>query len=483
LQAGDKVQLGLEARDETGAATPAWILGLVVDERVAPRQPALTAFFHLLSETRSDLENAELVVSQPATVASALDLFPAAGALMHGLEEAHRHLAWQELDLFLGTQGWRRFVKPGEDTVLALEKRGSKDTATAKGGRGPGDSSVLLSRQSQDPIRLAEQYKSAVKAAVADLRSSADEQLQRLAETREQNEQEARSALAALHGLEDSLHNAIRFGLGALVVVLLAGGAVFLVVGIARMVRQQAAARPALALALILVFSALVIYGVAGRGQGLEPNTDGELARLQDNQRQQQHKDTPALPEERQAARLMGRAGPAQDTGELFFARPTREAESEEKLAEGLRMMPSLATTALADDQFGFGGAGGHDPRTTKQNEGRASRELALIFRDAKQHQARLDDDGQTQGHPPKEAEVKKNLLSESTAHPRSYASPPQQARQDTLLWAPDLLLPGTGSTTVAFGLAQSGVRYQILLYANDPSGRLGVFRGVLQAR
>ena len=92
--AGDGVTLDVVTRDEQGTAQPA-VLGVATVDDVllslaGDRSPLMTTFYYLTTEIRSpqDLEDANFFLSD-------------------------RQEATEALDLFLGTQGWRRFAEVG----------------------------------------------------------------------------------------------------------------------------------------------------------------------------------------------------------------------------------------------------------------------------------------------------------------------------------------------------------------------------------
>jgi hypothetical protein len=99
-KAGDHVRLDVESRDERNELAAAW-LAVIVRQRSAhgPCVGSPQAFFHLLSQVRhpEDLEQADIAV-----------------------QDDPRSLA--ALDLFLGTQGWRRFAIAGEQAPAVKQE-------------------------------------------------------------------------------------------------------------------------------------------------------------------------------------------------------------------------------------------------------------------------------------------------------------------------------------------------------------------------
>ena len=69
----------------------------------------------------------------------------------------------------------------------------------------------------------------------------------------------------------------------------------------------------------------------------------------------------------------------------------------------------------------------------------------------------------------------------------REYAHRGWQSRgridlQDTLLWHPKLF-SDDGRAQVSFDLSQNLTTYRVLLFANDPTGRLGFYEGHIETR
>ena len=113
---GEPVRLTFRSTDEEGKPLDAWLLATVVDQEAAglsvpPRHRSLAAHFQLLVDLRrpEELEDADFLVSNHPKAA-------------------------ETLDLFLGTQGWRRFrdlaeATPGEPAAAALVKLDSQASA------------------------------------------------------------------------------------------------------------------------------------------------------------------------------------------------------------------------------------------------------------------------------------------------------------------------------------------------------------------
>src|SRR5262249_47597576 len=174
-RSGSRADLKLHTLNERGEKSPAWLLGLVVDERVAPRQPSLPAYFYLLSDLRSEIDNADILLNEAPDYFA--DLVPGTGPLVRGLENARRSQARQLLDLYLGTSGWRHFGRSEEPAMLAkadaqgaIGGQGGKANTADKADKGGGakrtaataETVALLSSENAPPALVEAQYKTAL---------------------------------------------------------------------------------------------------------------------------------------------------------------------------------------------------------------------------------------------------------------------------------------------------------------------------------
>jgi hypothetical protein len=460
-RAGERATLGIEARDENGAPSPATIFGLVVERRAAPQgQPGLPAYFHLLAETGENLDNADLILSQLPSLATPLDLLSTAGALSRALETAHELHAAHALDLYLGTQGWRTFVKQEPPIIAQGKGDGGKGEARA-GDMGRADAPVLFRKESR------QEYKVAVERAVDALRQPVEQEVQRLTAESEECRRAGQAAVLALADFEARMQRTLRLGLGIAVVALLGVGCLFLAIGLIRLARQHAAPRPALGFALAAVFSALVLYGVVGRRlEPGEPRAGPDIFALMESQ------GAAAKLPNRQAGQEAARGAP----DSLLFAASAVRPDGAPK-ATNIR--PLRAESLAVADTVAPPSGGDRGAR----DQVLLSPQLLDRFSEAEEL-AQLADKKSDQ--PKKGAADPSTRLSEAPAFARKFAhntDSRQRDAQDTVLWMPNLTLPEAGAASVSFGLSGVPATYQILLYANSPSGRLGFYRGTLQAR
>jgi anti-sigma factor RsiW len=211
---GEHVRLEIQSRTEGGAAEPAWLLAAVVNEDALllddRRERNLPAHFYVLNEVRrpEDLERADLFA--PETPA-----------------------ARKAVDLFLGTQGWRRFL------TRALP-------ADADGG--------ILRLDSYDRNGPAGQRTTREALAARDAR---------LAEEQDEAADAFRAAAAGLTGFDERA----RVGLSAAGLATFAVGCVVLLAGLRRVVRGRLTARPYFAGAFAsLLVCLLSLFGLRATG-------------------------------------------------------------------------------------------------------------------------------------------------------------------------------------------------------------------------
>lgn len=430
-QPGDAVQLKVDGRDEKGASMPGWVLGVVVAQNLSPQQAGLPAHF-LLSDMRPDLENADLLVHEGPSLASIASLFPGSGPIVQALEAAHRQQMAHGLDLYLGTHGWRRFVQHAPPMFV---QGGPKKTETA-------ETPILLSSENANPTVLAKRYEAALAKALDDLRRPLEQEFARLDGERGNHVRQARLSALALIDFQEQSRAMLRMGIAGVVLTLLGIGGLLLLMGVVRMARRQASPRMALASAAGVVLSALILYGVTMRGLGLNEAhaADDALAWLN---------NTPRL----QAADLqVPKVRPSAPPG-LLFARATPRTDLRPASRHVLAQADPSADPFVSPDRFA----------EAQKEDQRAQAAIKKVSPFA----------GAASG--PKQIA----MLKDAATHARVYANTGTPRTADTLLWAPSALLKD-GTTTFDFRLPQNPTTYQILLYANTPSGRLGFYRGTL---
>ncbi|MCI0379540.1 MAG: zf-HC2 domain-containing protein [Gemmataceae bacterium] len=281
--AGQKLRMRVETN------SPAWMLAAVVDERYRGERTERGPLHHFLL--------GEEFGEQPE--------------LSHlSLEDAPHNR--ETLDLFLGTNGWRRFVR--EDAPVALAKnetrgqadvpapvatKGLREKAQTAGigrdngmkavppgaqmgltaavgpraseGRGKGDPRtvtipVIFNKQSAPLATLRDQYQTNLDKEIRELIEKARQDRSDLMDERGLSYAELGMAQTALAEYEFLPRGYLRLGLGILILSLLAAGGVFLAIGLVRMLRKsENPPTGAFAGAFSCLFACVVLYFVAGR--------------------------------------------------------------------------------------------------------------------------------------------------------------------------------------------------------------------------
>src|SRR5262249_26364709 len=202
---GERANLQFEVTDEQGRKTAAWIGGAVVDERaVWPADleaPSPQTQFFLLSEIRhpEDVEQADLLLADSPE-------------------------GRKSLDLFLGTQGWRRFVPanpiPEPPALFAM----GKDAKNAEG--------IIFNRENNTPAALAALHDAKLKKSLDQLSQETARKRQTLAQEKGQHTDDARLAAVELARFQNVPANVLRIAAGFVVLALVIAGVLLLVWGL-----------------------------------------------------------------------------------------------------------------------------------------------------------------------------------------------------------------------------------------------------------
>jgi hypothetical protein len=415
-RAGDAVSWKIQVRNEQGGGEPAWLLVAVVDQKVLGPADARSlkppAHFYLTSDVRrpEDLENADLLL----------------------LDSAEGR---QALDLFLGTQGWRRFTKVAEAPAYALNKEAKNQAA-------------IFSFENDSHANLAARAGADLKQALTELRQDMFRQRNELEEERGRGAESARLAAAGLADFENLPASYLRTGVGILIATLLLAGAVFLLVGLARILRRNLAPTNAFAGAFTAMAACLVLFATRGSLPSPDPKAQeihiAELGK----------KAWPPLPEERI---------------------PVLPAPGRPAIPVGSFAMAPAATAPVAGRSDFPLTADMHARLLNRQNLPltAAVPEPIKPLKIPLPRMTKVDPKA-----PPRSAHVD---MPTKLRHFR-YQPSANPTLADTVLWHP-VLEALDGSAEISFGLPGNLTSYRILLYGNSSSGRLGVFQGQMDVR
>ena len=248
---GDIVHLNVRTLNEQGKPEPAWVLVSVVNQAALSGDtrgaaPSLPAYFQLTSELPEpeELEQSDILLSDSPKAAAALDLF-------------------------LGTQGWRRFQdsKTDANLVMANTTRRAQDLAVP--------AIVKLDNGAEAERRFA----SSLSQAVADWQDMITRRDRELASEGAARLQISRNTARELNAYEERAGGLVRLVVGLGGVVVFAAGCLLLGTALWRLIRGWGANRGYLAGAFAaLSLCALILWGEAA-GSG-EASNSSNLARI-----------------------------------------------------------------------------------------------------------------------------------------------------------------------------------------------------------
>lgn len=433
---GDSVTMKVGAKDEKGKETPAWLLAAVVAERAlgALDRHALSpeASFYLMSagEQPQDLENADVLL-------------------------AESDLARQSLDLYLGSQGWRRFVPAAPAAVVAARD----DASTTQ-------PPILFSRENASLATLQAQSAQSAQQELARLRRDHLQKLTALEAERAGQVEVATAAARRLAELKNRPVELARLGLGILILLLLAAGAVGLAIGFVRLLRQQTSPTTAFATACGCLLACLLIYGAAGSLPGTAP-LPGRIE-LADKGRQGLEEETQRTWTQQKSKTqspqgVFALAPPAQPSGGFGGARQFGEQRSLQNEAKN-----SLAKADAQD----------------RNRDGVAAPQISSAMKSRFAEAERAHDKTGDYASKKKTAGAANGKGEASATFLREYAhrNSPKPASEGTLLWHPALFAPN-GQAQLSFDLPPIPATYRILLYGHDANGRLGALVEKLPAK
>jgi hypothetical protein len=444
FQKGERANLRIEASDERGRKTAAWIGAAVVDERaLSPADldaASPQAHFFLLSEIRrpQDLEQADLLL-------------------------ANSPQGRKALDLFLGTQGWRRFV-PAESS--------SEPSSFAKNKKAKSEE-LLFSRENKSPATLAALHDAYLKECLDLINQETSRQRNELAQQKDRSMENVRLAAVELARLQNLPAEIIRIGAGILVLALLVVGVLFLVWGLIRLQRRVS---PTVAFvgSCCAFLVCLILYGAGGSLPVPQADAERLLAGLSS-------KAWPALEDVEVSRTAVPHSGLSSGVFALALA---PEKQGEKSSSPPLSTTATMRSTARNLSQLAKAESRDHSPLVNMEPSFLQDR-----FAQALKLQETLAKDGKSKGpsHPSlvgaKSKEGKKNLNAVELAreYPFTYQNRGRgPSAPSTLLWHPNLSA-ATGSAQVSFDLSPSPATYRIILFGNTSSGRLGSFQGKLK--
>jgi hypothetical protein len=418
IYAGEAVQLKLRSLNEKGELQPASLLVSVVDEKASAgltnaSEASLPAYFHLTSELEQpeDLEDADVLLSDGPEAAAALDLF-------------------------LGTQGWRRFTEPMADATFVK--------ATAGATQRPQDWAVPAILKLDNQEQVDRRYALSLDQASAQLHDSLARRAEQLTQEGAERLQLARNAARELNGYEQRTADLVRLGAGLGGVALMAAACLFLGVALLRLARGLGGRRAYLSSAFAALSVCLLIYwgSASGWGRNKDAIDRSRIAGYAEKLDKRLDFASLALPnhEGMAASRVLskGRGTFSQEPLERPLAAATSKGENE--AAKQGQMPPSVSPNRR--------------PR------------IGII-------RAVPSSESRTSVTPDKSAP----LPIRSYAYLASHGA---RASTETILWQP-ILITQNGTAEVNITLPPQVATYCIRVQGHDAAGRLGAVQETLE--
>jgi hypothetical protein len=448
LEPGRSVSGKATARDENKQPAAAWLLASIIDERFQTRPRSLSAHFFLLNEVRAgaDLDNAQLILHDSAESA-------------------------QVLERFLGTHGWRRFLRTDEPDI---------HLANAKDPVQP----LVFSRENMPVGEMQKQYDAALAQALKPIHLEAFREEQELTRERDSLAAALQMASTELAVLEIQPQLWFRLGMGLLLAVLLGSALVLMGIGAYRIARAERPATTAFASSFAcLAGCLLLLFAGSWFGQLELGERPAALAGVQgDAVREKLDKQFAAVPilphvRDTQATGFFPLRAPREKTdgvgkGDLESAKMAMDDGAKDAVALREQLARSIAkgmgrgnVMATADLMQSKGGAPIGSPAWQQMQKSKKAGEKKSAKKESPNIPA-----------PPSKPPAGGGPEAELKNDDRQFAyekSP--HLLTDTLLWQPALWL-ANGNADVPFVLGAGDATYRVLLLGHSPTGRFGFF-------
>jgi hypothetical protein len=419
---GETIQLHFRTLNEKGEPEPAWLLASVVDQKAlstnAPAAEAsLPAYFHLLSELDQpeDLEQADILVDDSREGAAALDLF-------------------------LGTQGWRRFREPGEKSLAmgnATAARPAQDLAVP----------AIVKLDNLEQVQRS--YVASLSQAEADLHDTIARQDRRLVSEGNERLLLAQAAVQELDGYLDRAGGLVRLGVGLGGVLLFAVACLFLALALIRLARGLAGNKAYLAAA----FTALLLCAVTQWGP----------------------------------ARDWGRAGARAESS--MIARYAKKIDQRLDLAAmALKEKPVVAPSQALSKGRGLLAreAWMKESAATTSDRTNTAHQSQPLIPSVPERRPFIGILGKGAESPPSPPSNKEEALSPLPVRAYAYlaSQEPAAGRQlpDTILWQP-AIFAADGTAELVFSFPPKAATYRLQIQGHSAAGRLGVLQEKLECR
>jgi anti-sigma factor RsiW len=459
---GEQVNMTIETRAKGDALTPSWIFAAVMDEQsLLPGdtpEASLPAYF-LLGTSLPDpqeLEDADFLLSDAASAASALDLL-------------------------LGTHGWRRFAAQPTSTTKglpALEIIGDQKKVEAP---------ALFVAGTQKEV-MFDSFKRAVKQDREALAREVDNWREALQAERSHAEMQAHMAAAELEDYKRLPLVWLRYASALCLVILILVGAGLLVIGLFKVLRGRASPRWWLASSMAAMAMALVVYmsSYFTRNAG---DTDAAASVFWLNQGKMRFPELDFMPEvakqqnlAAQQQDLAARADKASKISNSVYAANMPRKEMQDGVIPG-RPLDRGTPAPFKGAGLAFGGPPGAGAKGGKAKAADLKKDAAAAQKDIQQIAPGAQKQGANVGN--QVIDIYNNrtpeVLQQNTVL-RQYQYNQRAAfdgHPEMVLWHPFLPAPD-GTATATFDLSPLPTNYRVLIYANSADGALGSFTGKL---
>ena len=417
----------VSARDEKGLPAQAWLLASITDERFQARPRSLSAHFFLLNEIRTgaDLDDAQV--------------------LLHDSPEA-----LQVLERFLGTHGWRRFIRTEE----------------------PGIAPAIFSREAVPAVVLQKQYQENLAKVLTPLRTAGFSEQHDLEDERLALAAAVEVAARDLSAFEDNVQASIRIALRLLLVALLLVSLVLMGIGLYRIVGDRQRATPAFGSAFACLAACISLFFLGNWLGPINVLTSGVVAQGAPAKEilQKLEEQFALAPAARQAASkpILG----------AFPLPASKKYEQENKIAgRGLAQDANdQLARAMGRRTLGEGAFSVKADRKSEEQQFRAvNSAMNNRFNDAMpigNPAAKAMGPHPLAGKPPTLPNENKRMLEGAG---REYAHQHADVLADTLLWHPNLWL-ADGNAEIRFDIGGGNVTYRVLLLGHNATGRFGFY-------
>jgi putative zinc finger protein len=417
VRAGNPLALELQSKSDKGDHLSAWALAAIVHRKaltgLSTAQTPAVFFMSPEVPAPEDLDDAGLLVSDQSS-------------------------AWPNLDLFLGTHGWRRFV-PATPAAVAMNRPNVSFSALVFSRENAG----LRSLWQQKVMR---QHKEEAILTMTFVKQQLD-----LEKEREEAVRAARQAAADLAVFENRPAVWLRLGAGIAVVLLLTAGALCLAAGLVRSARRAGSPTAAFGAAFTAILVGMILYGVGTFLPEPNPRAEQDLMAW--------------LPDARHHGPVTPQGAPpptAPATGDGILGQFAVWTGSPREESAQARLQKLLAR---ADSDAGPGFKAGP----------MAMMKAAPSFSAT----AKATEKKGTAPQVPFEAKTLSTPVMRSYAHMNSKDAPKFVA---TILWEPGLFLAG-GKGAVNFDVPPQPADYYLWILGHSADGRLGWFHRPLRAR